>query len=233
MHRVALLPLQLGLAASACAQGVDMLIHPNAGIFEVDKTHITGPGAVLLTRLQEVSGVRVSSRVIPYARAMLSETVKPGTCLIAMTRTPERETQYRWVGPWSSSAIALYARQGETRRVMGPEDMRGATIAALRAAPTAAWLKERGLDSYEVNDVATGLRMLQAGRVDYYLGNDVVTRLAIRASGEPGPRAIYSFGRIELYMACHLSTPAAVVEQLNAALAQLRAKGELAEFGMH
>ena len=74
--------------------------------------------------------------------------------------------------------------------------------------------------------------MLQAGRVDFYLGNDMVTRIAIKAGGEPEPQVLYSFGRIDLFMACHPSTPAAVVEQLNAALAQLRAKGELAEFGL-
>jgi len=232
MYRVALLPLQLGLAATAHAQGVDMLVYPNAGIFEVEKSHIGGPGAVMLARLQEVSGVRLTTQVIPFARAMLSESLKPGACLIALTRTPEREAQYRWVGPWSSSAMALYARPDDRRRVNGPDDMRGATIAALRAAPTAAWLKERGLDGYEVNDVATGLRMLQAGRVDYYLGNDMVTRIAIKAGGEAAPRVLYSFGRIDLYMACHPSTPAAVVEQLNTALAQLRARGELSEFGL-
>jgi polar amino acid transport system substrate-binding protein len=232
MSRVALLALQLGWAAAVQAQAVDMLVYPNAGIFEVDKGHVSGPGAVMLARLREVSGVGVNPQVIPFARALQPESLKPGTCLIALTRTPDREAQFRWAGPWSSSAIALYGRPNETRQVKGPEDMRGARIAALRAAPTATWLKDHGLDGYEVNDVATGLRMLQAGRVDYWLGNDMVTRIAIKASGEPAPRVLYSFGRIDLYLACHAETPAALVERLNAGLAQLRANGELAEFGL-
>jgi len=231
MRPTALLALLLSFTATA--EATDMLVYPNAGIFEISTDgRIGGPGAVMLERLREVSGVPLKPRVVPFARALHPESLQPGACLIALTRTPDREARYRWAGPWSSSVITLYGRSDETRQVKRPEDMRGARIAALRAAPTAAWLKERGLDGYEVNDVAAGLRMLQAGRVDYWLGNDMVTRLALKASGEATPRVLYSFGRIDLYAACHAQTSAALVERLHAGLAQLRANGELAEFGL-
>lgn len=231
MRHTALLALLLSLTATA--QAVDMLVYPNAGLFDIDEDGgIGGPGAVMLDRLRDVSGVRLNPKVIPFARALQAESLKPGACLIGLTRTPDREAQYRWAGPWSSSVIALYGRTGETRQVKGPEDLRGARIAALRAAPTATWLKERGLDGYEVNDVASGLRLLQAGRIDYWLGNDMVTRIAIKASGEAAPRVLYSFGRIDLYMACHPATPTMLVDQLNAGLKKLRAGGELVEFGL-
>ncbi|MFG6433603.1 substrate-binding periplasmic protein [Roseateles sp. LYH14W] len=225
--------LALLLSSAAPAQALDMLVYPNAGIFDIDDGgRIAGPGAAMLDRLRNLSGTQLEPKVIPFARALLAESLQPGTCLIALTRTPEREARYRWAGPWSSSVIALYGRTGETRQVKGPEDMRGARIAALRAAPTATWLQERGLDAYEVNDVAAGLRLLQAGRVDYWLGNDMVTRLALKASGAAMPRVLYSFGRIDLYVACHIATPAAIVDRLNAGLTQLRVNGELAEFGL-
>jgi polar amino acid transport system substrate-binding protein len=225
--------LALLLSFTAPVQALDMLVYPNAGIFDIDDGgRISGPGAVLLDRLRELSGLPLEPTVIPFARALLPESLQAGACLIALTRTPDREARYRWAGPWSSSVIALYGRTGETRKVNGPEDMRGARIAALRAAPTAGWLKERGLDAYEVNNVAAGLRLLQAGRVDYWLGNDVVTRLTLKASGAAMPRLLFSFGRIELYVACHLATPAAIVGRLHGGLAQLRANGELAEFGL-
>ena len=231
MRRTALLALLLSLTTTA--QAVDMLIHPNPGIFEIGADgRISGLGAVMLDRLRDTSDVELNLKVVPFARALLTESLKPGACLVALTRTPDREAKYRWAGPWSSSVIALYGRTGETRQIKGPEDMRGAKVAALRGAPPAAWLKQHRLDGYEVNDISTGLRMLQAGRIDYYLGNDMLTRIAIKAGGEAAPRMLYSFGRIDLYMACHTQTPAALVERLHAGLAQLRANGELAEFGL-
>jgi len=231
--RRALTALLSGFAASAQAQAVDMVVYPNAGLFEVENGRITGPGAPMLARLQALSGVRMNGRSLPIARALQATALQPGGCLIALPRTPDREAQFRWIGPWSSSTIALYGRANETRPVNGPEDLRGTQIAALREALPSVWLKEHGLSGHDVNDVAAGLRILQAGRVDYWLGNDVVTRFAIKAGLDgPAPRLLYSFGRIDLHMACHPGTPAATVERLQAGIEQLRRGGELVEFGL-
>lgn len=233
MPTTALLALLSSLATASQAPTLEIVVYPNAGLFEVEEGRFTGPGAPMLARLQAVSGVRLTARSLPIARALQPGVLKPGACLVGLPRTAEREAHYRWAGPWSSSSITLYGRAAETRRVDGPDDMRGAQIAVLREALPAAWLKERGLPGYEVNDVATGLRMLQAGRVDYWLGNDVVTRFAIRAGVEgPAPRVLYSFGRIDLHMACHPQTPAELVERLHTSLDQLRRSGELVDFGL-
>lgn len=235
MPRLPLPALLLTLAAHVHAQAevVDMVVYPNAGLFEVEGGRITGPAAPILARLQAVSGVGMKGQALPIARATQPGVLKPGGCLIGLPRTSEREGLFRWAGPWSSSTIVLHGRPDETRKVNGPTDLRGALVAVLRESLPANWLKEHGLSSHEVNDVAAGLRILQAGRVDYWLGNDVVTRFAIKAVGGPAPRALYSFGRIELFMACHLETPAATVERLNAGLEQMRRGGELVEFGLN
>ncbi|MDR7331862.1 transporter substrate-binding domain-containing protein [Roseateles asaccharophilus] len=230
MPRAAALALLLGCTAQA--QTVDMVIYPNAGLFEIENGRFTGPGAPMLARLETISGVRMNGQSMPIARALQPGMLKSGACLVGLPRTPEREAAFRWAGPWSSSTITLYGRPGETRQVNGPEDMRGATTGVLREALPAAWLKEHRLASHEVNDVATGLRILHAGRVDYWLGSDVVARFAVKASGVPAPRVLYSFGRIDLHMACHPGTPAAIVERLHAGIEQLRRSGELVEFGL-
>lgn len=222
-----------GLATCAQAQEVTVVIYPNSGIFEVDNGPVRGPGATLLARLQSVSGVRLHTQVLPVARALQPAALKPGTCLVGLPRTPDREAQYRWAGPWTSSTFALYARTEDARKVASADDLRGTRVAVLRESLTASWLKEQGPAGYEVNDVATGLRILQAGRVDYWLGNDVVTRFAIKAGiAGPTPRVLHNFGRIDLHMACHPGTATPLVERLHAGIEQLRRGGELVEFGL-
>ena len=231
-----LLPaLLLSLAASTRAQAqvpaVNMLVYPNAGVFEIVDGRISGPGEAMLMRLQAISGVQHKQQVMPIARVLQTLATKPDTCAVSLPRTADREAHFRWTTPWIISAITLYGRAQETRQITGPEDLLGTQVAVLRESLPAAWLKDHGVTGYEVNDMGTGLRMLQAGRIDFWLGSEVSARLAIRAMQGPAPRPLYSYGRLELHMACHLSTEAAIVERLNAGLEQMRREGELAEFG--
>lgn len=227
-------PLLLSLQAGAQAQAasVNMLVYPNAGIFEMIDGRIGGPGETMLLRLQAITGVQFNQQVMPIARALPTLATTPGTCAVSLPRTPDREAHFRWTMAWISGAIVLYGRATENRLIRGPEDMRGANIAVLRDSLPAAWLKEHGVTGYEVNDLGTGLRMLQAGRVDFWLGSEVSARFVIRAMQGPVPRALYSYGQLELHMACHLGTPAAIVERLNAGLEQMRREGSLSEFGV-
>lgn len=232
MPQPAFFALLIGLAANAQAAAVDLLVYPNAGVFEVEGSRIGGPGAQMLARLQSASGVQLKQQPMPIPRALQLLASRPDTCVVALPRTAEREALFRWAGPWASSVITLYGRADETRQVNGPADMRGTQIAVLRESNPAAWLKEHGITGQEVLDVSMGLRMLQAGRVDYWLGNDMAARFVIKTMSGPLPRALYSFGRIDLHMACHRDTPAAVVERLHAGIEQLRRSGELADYGL-
>jgi polar amino acid transport system substrate-binding protein len=223
------------LPATARAQGLalEMLVFPNAGVFEeAPGKGPGGPGGAMLQRLQAVSGVQLHQRLMPAPRALVTLKHNPGHCMIALTRTPEREMQYLWAGPWARGATAIYARAGDARRYQHPQDLRGRSIVVLRDSGPADWLKAQGLHALQVKDNTTGLRMLQAGRVDYWIANDLAARFVVRAEGGPAPRQLHSLGRIDLYMACHPGTHRAAVAALDAAIARLRRNGELAEFGM-
>lgn len=233
MLRFVVLSALLGSSTVIHAQDltVDLLVYP-AGIFEVSDRSIGGPGTAMLDRLQAVSGVQFKQQLMPVARALLTVAKKPRACLVALPRLPERENQYRWAGPWASGTSVLYGRADETRRVDGPADIRTASVAVLRESRQAVWLKEHGLMGHEVNDVRVGLRMLQVGRVDFWLSSDISARYVIKMSGGPAPRTLYSFGRVELHLACNPAMEASTVDRLQAGIDQLRRNGELTEFGL-
>ncbi|HEY9108954.1 MAG TPA: transporter substrate-binding domain-containing protein, partial [Roseateles sp.] len=128
--------------------------------------------------------------------------------------------------------ITVYGRADETRRINAPRELRGSRLVVLRDSVVAAWLKEKGLPAEEVKDNGIALRMLRAGRVDYWVANDLAANFVIRADASPAPRQLYSAGRIDLFIACHRATDPAALNALDAAIAQLRRGGELADFGM-
>jgi polar amino acid transport system substrate-binding protein len=228
--------LLLTLALPAQAQTLDLLVFPAPGIFEVSsRNEVSGPGAVMLGRLGEVSGLALRLNPVPAARALQMLIHLPGHCAAGVPRLPEHEHQLRWAGLIASGALMLYGRADETRQVGGPQDLRGATIVAQRESFPAAWLHEHGLSVHEVNDTVTGLRMLRAGRVDYWLVNDLAGQRAIqriqRSEGPP-PKPLRNFGQIDVYLACHRDLAPATAERLTAGLEQLRRNGELAAFGL-
>lgn len=232
-RRFAWLLLLFLLPPLAGAETLDILVYANAGVFEASPGEGPGgPGGAMLERMQALSGVTLRQQVLPISRAMLLAEQKPGHCVVALARTPEREARYLWAGPWARGAMAIYGRGDETRHVDGPQDLRGRSLVVLRDSAPAAWLKEQGLAAEEVKDNSTALRMLQARRVDYWLANEVAGHFVIRAGGGMAPRVLHSFGRIDLYFACHPASDPAAIGALDLAIAQLRRTGELAEFGL-
>lgn len=233
MRSACLIALTLLLPPAARATELDILVYANAGVFEASPGQGPGgPGGAMLERMQALSGLTLRQQVLPISRALLLAEQRPGHCVVALARTPERETRYQWAGPWARGAMAIYGRSDETRQVEGPQDLRGRSVVVLRDSAPAAWLKEQGLAAEEVKDNSTALRMLQARRVDYWVANDIAGHFVIRAAGGATPRVMLSFGRIDLYFACHPNSDPAAIGALDIAIAQLRRTGELAEFGL-
>jgi len=234
MTRAALLlALLLHTAAHGQTRVLEMLVYPNAGVFEAAPGKGPGgPGGAMLQRLQALSGVTINQQFMPIPRALLMVKQAPGNCMVAISRSPEREGMLMWAGPWARGATTVYARADDTRTIEHPQELRGSSIVVLRDSAPADWLKSQGMPATEVKDNTTGLRMLQARRVDYWLANDLAAGFILRTEGGPAPRPLYNFGRIDLYIGCHPGTDPAAVAALDTAIAQLRRNGELAEFGL-
>jgi polar amino acid transport system substrate-binding protein len=230
-----LLPsLLLGLALQARAESVDMLVFPNPGLFDVAADgRVTGLGGALIDRIAAVSGVQLRVQVMPPARALQTLAQQPGSCVAGVPRLPDNEALLQWLGQLASSSMMLYGRPDELRHVSTPRDLRGAVIAAQRNSLPASWLREQGLQVQEVRDTLTGLRMLQARRVDYWLVNELVAQRTLHTlGGEPPVRPLQNFGRIDAHLACQRDTAPAALDKLRAAMEQLRRDGELVPFGV-
>jgi polar amino acid transport system substrate-binding protein len=230
----ALLPsLLLTTAAHAQPEAVEMLVFASPGLFKVSaKGKISGPGAHLVKRIGEVSGVKLHVKVMPVARLMQTLTQQPGHCTVGVPRLPEREPLLAWAGVVASSSMMLYGRLDETRAVAGVADLRDTVIAAQRESRPAAWVREQGLKLQEVRDSETGLRMLQARRVDYWLVNELLARTTFSGLGSEPARALQNFGRIDAELACHRHTAPAILDKLRQTVQTLRHDGELVPFGV-
>ncbi|MDR7331860.1 transporter substrate-binding domain-containing protein [Roseateles asaccharophilus] len=217
----------------ATALGLNLVVFPNPGLFEVEADQsIGGRGAVLLHKLADVSGLTLNLQAMPIPRALSTGAATPGSCLVGMTRTPEREAQFQWAGPLASGALVVYARGDDTRLLQTPADLRGHGVVVQRDSAPAAWLRQQGITAQEVSQPVTALRMLQAGRIDFWLANELSAAPAIQAEGGNAIKAHLVVMRIDAYIACHPGTPAELTARLHQALQKMRRQGDLAHFGL-
>lgn len=192
-----------------------------------------GFSSELLRLMAQQAGLPLSIEVTPWVRALQQVQDKPGTILFSLTRTPEREAQFKWVGPISARRIVLYKLAA--RKDLGrPELQRlaGTKIGVVRESATARQMQAEGLrPGIELDlalDDANNLRKLLAGRMEYLAMLDWAAAWNLQQLNLPyatlQPVLDYDVDKTYWY-GLHPQTDAALVRRLQAALDTLRRDG--------
>jgi len=176
--------------------------------------------------------LKIAARVedVPLARGLkwLSSTDER-VAFFNLSRTPQREALFRWVGPISHERDYLYQRAGDAAEPRQLDDVRQSRICVVNRNVHDQLLGERRFtDLARVRSVEQCLRMLMAGRVRYVAAAEAgmerrLQSLAIPADGvrRTGLMLVETAG----YIALSAQTPQSEVERWNAALRQLQREG--------
>ncbi len=220
-------------AGTAMAAPLQMLVFPNPGLFDIAQDgQVQGPGGRLLTHIRQAGGPPFAVRSLPIPRALATGQSQPNHCLVGILRTPEREPHFAWVGPISSGAMVIYSRADDTPPVRDLTELRDRRVVVQRDSAAAQMLAQQGQAPQQVSATLTALRMLQAGRVDYWLVHDLSAAPTIRATGGPALKLQLTLHQAQGFIACHPQTDAAALQQLRLAVHKLQQRGDLAEFGL-
>jgi polar amino acid transport system substrate-binding protein len=129
--------------------------------------------AVELLRLMAAgAGLRLEVEVMPWLRSMQRAEAEPRSVLFSLTRTPEREAQFRWVGPIAQRRILLYRLASRPElRLARLEDLGTMKIGVVRDSAADRQLQAAGLQpgvqlEHGLDD-ATNVRKLLAGRMEF------------------------------------------------------------------
>ncbi|MFG6468236.1 substrate-binding periplasmic protein [Roseateles sp. BYS87W] len=126
----------------------------------------------LLRLMTAQAGLRLELQVLPWQRAMQVAEGSANSVLFSLTRTPEREAQFQWVGPIAQRRILIYKLASRTELTLTQlSELGSARIGVVRESAAdkqlqAAGLKP-GLQLEQGLDDATNVRKLLAGRMDY------------------------------------------------------------------
>lgn len=176
------------------------------------------------------SGYHYSIDVLPWKRAYTMAQRDPYTCVYSTSRTPEREKQFKWVGPTDEAEWVLMGRAGRDYKLQSLDDARPLRIGTYNGDARDEFLRARGFDVDPAQNDASNPKKLLLGRIDLWAvgvrNNDINALSQFAAPGQLVP--VLVFHRVKVYLACNRSVPDAMVERMNSALDAMRKDGSFA-----
>ncbi|MES2015236.1 MAG: ABC transporter substrate-binding protein [Pseudomonadota bacterium] len=170
--------------------------------------------------------VDVQIQLWPFKRGYLLAQTRPDVCIFSLTRLPERETLFKWVGPTHESDWTLFGRADRDYHVSKLEDARQYHIGTFFGDARGDALSAMGYTVEPVRDRLSNPRKLLLERIDLWASSLQMGGKLIAENGwEKQIVPVLTFRRTELYLACNVALPDALVASMNAALRAMNSEG--------
>lgn len=139
-----------------------------------DNNQLSGVAVEIIAAMSKASNYTKKPEVLPWLRAQ-AETQENGanTLIFPLSRTPEREPLYRWIGMlFADNLVAV--RKTSSPTISRLNDCR--KIGVLNGGPGMAILAKTGLDKITetVKEEAVNLKKLDADRIDCWVSGELI-----------------------------------------------------------
>jgi polar amino acid transport system substrate-binding protein len=197
---------------------------------------VTGMSTEVVQAVLKDAGLQAPIQSMPWARAYDIALNTENVLIYSITRTPQREKLFKWVGVIAPTQWYLYARSGRQLAIDSIEDARAYQTATVKEDAGEQYLIAKGFvvgknlqssNKYEFN-----YEKLKLGRVDFWIANEMNATYLVRQAGDdpaqvlmralPLPDLSQDEG---LSMAFSLKTPDALVDRLRKSLETVRRNG--------
>lgn len=187
---------------------------------------VTGFATEKIRMIMDRAGIDYRIAMLPWQRAYTMAEKNPDTCVYSTTRVPERENQFKWVGPTHENDWTLFGRADRNYNITSIEDARKYRIGAYNGDVRSEALIAQGFIVDPVQDKLANPRKLLVGRIDLYASSVRVGTALVAENGWSSQIVpILTFRRTELYLACNTGVPDALIVKMNAVLRAMNSEG--------
>lgn len=187
-----------------------------------DNGQIDGTATRLLRlALQELDGVAVEFRLLPWARAYTEARLRDNHCVYSTNRTTEREPWFQWVGPLESSDWSAYALQERGLQLDSLASLQGYRVGSSHEDAVGLYAVEQGVAVVNASRDGENIQRLKAGIVDVWITSSPQA-LQRAAAQQVELVRLFTFNQTQLYLACHLSVNRELLASLQAAIDRVR-----------
>lgn len=193
----------------------------------------TGVSTDIVRTLMKNAHIDVTIDVVPWQRAVMLAHAKPNNCVFSMSRTPEREPNYQWVGPLVYNDWALFAKSGSARKPADIAEVKTTRIGSYIGDAIVDYLQSRG---YQVDVAANddlNPNKLLLGRIDYWATGKLIGQYRLKQQNISDVEPVLVFNRTEMYLACHPGSSPQLIDRLNKLLVELNKHGDVERIYAH
>jgi polar amino acid transport system substrate-binding protein len=178
--------------------------------------NIIGITTEIVKEIQKNTGDDYPIKIMPWARAYKSIINKPNKVLFSMTRTPQREYLFKWVGPIANNTFVFYARSNSKIKINSLDEAKDDKykIGTYLDGANEQYLKSQDFyNIYSVPDDLLNLKKLIKGRIDLWAAGETqglykAKQLKINPDEI---KKIYKIKETQLYIAFSRTTPNSLI----------------------
>ncbi|MET3132970.1 polar amino acid transport system substrate-binding protein [Oxalobacteraceae bacterium GrIS 1.11] len=187
---------------------------------------IVGSGTDKVRQLMARAGIDYRIELLSWMRAYTLALHEADTCVYSTTRTPERETLFKWVGPLTATEWTLFGLGQRAFKLRDIDDARLLKIGTYNGDVRDDYLRARGFSVEAVQNELSNPKKLLMNRIDLW-ATSKATGSAILAQNGWGKRIVpvLTFRQVELYLACNPALPDDLIRHMNAALEKMKLDG--------
>ena len=187
---------------------------------------IDGIAVDIVKEMFKRAGVQYSLTLrFPWDRIYKLALEKPGYGVFVTARLPERESQFKWVGPIGPDDWVLLAKADSKITLNNLDEAKKYRVGAYKGDAMANYLTEHGFEPVLALRDQENAGKLQEGSIDLWASGDPAGRYLAKQVGVTGLKTVLRFNSDQLFLALNRETPDAVVQKLQAALDTMRAEG--------
>ncbi|GGC94695.1 substrate-binding periplasmic protein [Undibacterium terreum] len=200
--------------------------YPPFNIVSPKNGEISGISTEKVMELMRRAGEKYTIAAYPWARSIQMAQNNPETCVFSTSRTPGRESLYKWVGPLVRNNWVIFARADDTRRPRTLEDLRPYVIGTYRNDAIAEYFSLKGFNTDLASADVDNPRKMLYGRFDFWatgelLGMDILRQQGLSKLIVP----LFVFNQTDMYLACNTGMEQARIDHLNHLLKEMDKDG--------
>jgi polar amino acid transport system substrate-binding protein len=189
---------------------------------------VVGIGTDTVREIMGRARIEHTIELLPWKRAYTAALERSDTCVFSTTRTPERETLFKWIGPIGEADWVLMGRADRKLQLNTLDEARRFRIGTYNGDARDLYLRERGFDVDPAPNDLINPRKLMADRIDLWAasirrGSAALARMGYADKIVP----VLVFNRIRVYLACNRDVPDALTTRMEAALESMERDGTL------
>lgn len=192
--------------------------------------NVTGISVEILEAVFKNTGLnrsQVNVRIVPLEEGFQIAQNNTSTVLFSIVRTPERESLYKWAGPFTKASFVLYAPMSRNITISSPEDLNKYQIGAVKSSIENNLLTSKGVNASQIvngKNPEDLLRMLEEGQIDLWATGDLAGRhQMLQTATDPNAyEIVYNLKENDLYYIFSENVPDTLVNAFQQALENVR-----------